>query len=120
MDTEYNRRGFLKMVGAAGLGYVFASAKTMAEPNEPNAPKPNSLRAPKFVPGREVRIDVNDKDVGGDYFVVYVPSDYTDEHDWPAIFFFNGAGGGPSTQLFKSITEGKGFIFPPQYYGCNP
>jgi predicted peptidase len=42
--------------------------------------------------------------------VVYVPSDYTDENDWPAIFFFNGVGGGPSTRLFKSITEGKGFI----------
>ena len=74
------------------------------------AEKPKIPEAPKFVPGQEVRIDVNDKDIGGDYFLVYVPSDYTDEHDWPAIFFFNGAGHRPSTELFKSVTEGKGFI----------
>jgi predicted esterase len=110
MDTECNRRSFLKIVGAAGLMFAFALAGTMAKPNEPNVQKPNVPNALKFVPGQEVRIDVNDKDIGGNYFVVYVPSDYTDEHDWPAIFFFNGVGGGPSTQLFKSITEGKGFI----------
>jgi len=74
------------------------------------AEEPKISEAPKFVPGQEVRIDVNDKDMGGYYFLVYVPSDYTDEHDWPAIFFFNGAGLLPSTELFKSITEGKGFI----------
>ncbi len=74
------------------------------------AEEPKISEAPKFVPGQEVRIDVNDKDIGGGYFLVYVPSDYTDEHDWPAIFFFNGKGLRPSTQLFKSVTEGKGFI----------
>ena len=64
----------------------------------------------KFAAGEETRIDVNDKDIGGDHFVVYVPSDYTDEHDWPVIFFYNGVGGGPSTKLFRKITEGEGFI----------
>ncbi|MHC4126480.1 MAG: aldo/keto reductase, partial [Planctomycetota bacterium] len=47
MDTEYDRRGFLKRVGTAGLGSVFASAKTMAKPNEPNTVDPNAPKKTK-------------------------------------------------------------------------
>jgi predicted esterase len=87
------------------LLFCFCTPALLFATDKPKIPEPL-----KFEPGQEVRIDVNDKDIGGDYFVVYVPSDYTDEHDWPAIFFFNGVGSGPSTQLFRSVTEGKGFI----------
>ncbi len=34
--NEINRRNFLKTIGAAGLGSVFASAQVKAGPNEPN------------------------------------------------------------------------------------
>ena len=66
--------------------------------------------SPKFVPGEETRIDVKDKEIGGDYFVVYVPSDYTEDSNWPVIFFLHGRGGSPNTKIFRTITEGKGFI----------
>ncbi len=52
-QNKIDRRGFLKRVGAAGLGYVFASAKTMAEPNEPNAPKKEPTKLPQ-VPRRKL------------------------------------------------------------------
>lgn len=71
---------------------------------------PKDSGIPKFVQGEVTRVDTDNKYIGGDHFVVYVPSDYTDEHSWPVIFFYNGVGGGPSTRLFRKITEGKGFI----------
>ncbi len=36
--NNIDRRNFLKTIGAAGLGSVFVSAKTIAGPNDPNAP----------------------------------------------------------------------------------
>jgi predicted peptidase len=65
---------------------------------------------PNFAPGEEVRVDANNKFIGGDHFMVYVPSDYTDKQDWPVIFFYHGMGGQPMTWPFKQITGGKGFI----------
>ena len=65
---------------------------------------------PNFVPGKDVRVDVNSKLVGIDYFMVYVPTDYTDKQDWPVIFFYHGMGEQPTTGPFKQITGGKGFI----------
>jgi len=64
----------------------------------------------RFVPGEEVRIDINDSGFGGGHFLVYVPSDYNDKHDWPVIFYYHGAGTKPSTRLFRTNTAGKGFI----------
>jgi len=37
------RREFLKTIGAAGIGSVFISSDTCAEPNEPNAAEPNGV-----------------------------------------------------------------------------
>lgn len=55
---KINRRNFLKTVGAAGLGSVFASTEVIAGPNEPNTVDPNAPKAqePKFpqVPRREL------------------------------------------------------------------
>jgi poly(3-hydroxybutyrate) depolymerase len=74
------------------------------------AGRPKKAEAPGFVPGQEVRVDVDDKDIGNDHFMVYVPSDYTDEQDWPVIFCFHGMDGQPTTWPFKETTRGKGFI----------
>lgn len=65
---------------------------------------------PNFVPGEEVRVDVDNKDIGGGYFLVYVPADYTDKQDWPVIFVYHGMNGQPTTWPFRQITNGKGFI----------
>ncbi|UCF19163.1 MAG: twin-arginine translocation signal domain-containing protein, partial [Gemmatimonadota bacterium] len=57
MDEKHNkinRRGFLKTMGATGLGSVFASANAKAGPNEPNAPeKPQESPLPQ-VPKRKL------------------------------------------------------------------
>ncbi len=72
--------------------------------------KPGKTDGPKFVPGEEVRVDVDNKFIGGDHFLVYVPADYTDERDWPVIFVYHGKDGQPMTWPFKQITRGKGSI----------
>jgi len=41
-QNKINRRNFLKTVGAAGFGSIFASAQAMSGPNEPNAIEPNA------------------------------------------------------------------------------
>ncbi|MHC4571669.1 MAG: aldo/keto reductase [Planctomycetota bacterium] len=51
---KVNRRNFLKTIGAAGLGSVFAPHKVKANPNEPNAPgKDQGSKFPQ-VPGRKL------------------------------------------------------------------
>jgi predicted esterase len=74
------------------------------------ADNPEKINDPNFAPGREARIDVNSKLVGIDHFMVYVPSDYNDNQDWPVIFFYPGMGGQPMTWPFRQITEGCGFV----------
>ncbi len=52
--NKIDRRGFLKTMGAAGMGSVFASAGVQADPNEPKAPeKPQESRLPQ-VPKRKL------------------------------------------------------------------
>ncbi len=53
-QNRINRRNFLKTMGAAGLGSVFASAQIKAGPNEPNAP--GKAQKPKYpqVPRRKL------------------------------------------------------------------
>lgn len=74
------------------------------------ADNPEKINDHNFAPGREARIDVNSKLVGIDHFMVYVPSDYNDNQDWPVIFFYHGQGGQPTTWPFKQITGGIGFV----------
>jgi poly(3-hydroxybutyrate) depolymerase len=74
------------------------------------AEQPKNVSRQRFVAGQEVRIDVNDKRIGGNCFVVYVPSDYNDTRSWPVIFYYHGTGSKPSTKLFRTNTAGKGFI----------
>lgn len=65
---------------------------------------------PKFVPGEEVRVEVDDERIGDDHFMVYVPSDYNDEHDCPVIFCYHGQSGQPTTWPMRQAVRGKGFI----------
>jgi dipeptidyl aminopeptidase/acylaminoacyl peptidase len=68
---------------------------------EPNA------ASPTFEPGKEVRLNVG-KTVGE--ILVYVPSDYNDDCNWPAIFHYHGKGGTLSTKWLQIATCGKGFV----------
>jgi len=53
-DNKINRRNFFKTIGAAGIGSVFASAKSSADSNEPNMPpKPKESEYPQ-VPRRKL------------------------------------------------------------------
>jgi len=74
------------------------------------AEKPKKTEIPKFVPGEEIRVDVDNKYIGGDHFLVYVPTNYTDDCNWPVIFVYHGMGAQPTTWPFRQATLGKGFI----------
>lgn len=64
---------------------------------------------PLFQPGKETRID--DPSLGGsNYYVVYVPPEYTPDHTWPAIFVYHGLNQKPTGYPFKDALGGKGFI----------
>ncbi|MCX5632299.1 MAG: hypothetical protein NTW93_01265 [Phycisphaerae bacterium] len=76
---------------------AIASA-ALAEPNAAN---------PIFEPGKEVRLNAGK---GAGEILVYVPSDYNDDCNWPAIFYYHGKGGQLSTQWLQIATGGKGFI----------
>ena len=58
-------------------------------------------------PGKEVRLDAG-KTTGE--ILVYVPSDYNDDCNWPVIFYYHGQGGRLSTQWLQTATGGKGFV----------
>ena len=74
------------------------------------AGKQKKGEAAKFVPGEEVRVEVDDERIGNDHFMVYVPSDYNDERDWPVIFCYHGQSGQPTTWPMRQAVRGKGFI----------
>jgi predicted peptidase len=81
--------------------------------------KTSDANVTKPVPGAETRIESKDKNVGGGYFLVYVPADYNDSRDWPVIFFYQGAGLAPSTQLMRQVTDGKDFIIVAMEYTAH-
>lgn len=65
---------------------------------------------PNFTPGQEVRVNAKNKQIGGGHFMVYVPSDYTADKDWPVIFVYHGMNGQPTTWPMRQATKGEGFI----------
>ena len=75
-----------------------AASAALAEPN---------IATPAFEPGKEVRLNIG-KEVGE--ILVYVPSDYNSDCNWPAIFYYHGKGGSLSTKWLQTATGGKGFI----------
>ncbi len=73
-------------------------------------------RALQTAPGAEARIDTPSND---SYMVVYVPSDYSAEADWPLIMCYHGARGRPTTWPFRQATAGEGFIIAGLEYGTQ-
>jgi len=62
-----------------------------------------------FRPGEEVRID--DDAIGGlGYYLIYVPTDYTPQKQWPIALCYHGVDGNPTTWPFKQATGGKGLV----------
>ena len=53
-DNRINRRNFLKTIGAAGIGSVFASGNSIAGPNEPNTPPKSKESEFPQVPRRKL------------------------------------------------------------------
>jgi predicted esterase len=74
------------------------------------AEKPDTKDEPQFTPGDEVRIDTDNQRIGNDHFIVYVPTDYTQEKSWPVIFCYHGQSGQPTTWPMRQATRGEGFI----------
>ena len=99
----FNKRFFSSSILICLL-YLFIAGPFFAADN------PEKINDPNFAPGKESRIDVDSKLAGIDHFMVYVPSDYNDNQDWPVIFFYPGQGGRPMTWPFKQITDGNGFV----------
>ena len=61
---------------------------------------------PQIVPG----IHRFEAPKANNFFLVYVPQDYTPDRAWPVIFCYHGAGGSAGTFPFQQVTRGKGFI----------
>jgi predicted esterase len=95
----FNKRSFSVSIVFYLLCSSIARSLLAADNSEPN-----------FAPGHEFSVDVNSRLAGIDHFMLYVPSDYNDKHDWPVIFFYPGQGGQPTTWPFRQITGGKGFV----------
>ncbi|MBM4037289.1 MAG: hypothetical protein FJ290_02145 [Planctomycetes bacterium] len=86
----------MRTIAACCLASTLAAFASAAEPS------------PALSPGKETQVD--DPKVGGGYFVVYVPSDYSPRRRWPAIFCYHGQGGKPTSWPFKDILGGKSFV----------
>ena len=84
------------------------------------AAKPSGKDEPRFAPGEEVRVDTDSERIGGDHFIVYVPTDYTEEKSWPVIFCYHGKSGQPTTWPFRQATRGEGFIIIGMGYFPRP
>jgi predicted esterase len=77
---------------------VLAASAALGEPNAVSQ---------KFEPGKEARLDAGK--VAGE-ILVYVPSDYNNDCNWPAIFYYHGQDGKLGTKWLQTATGGKGFV----------
>lgn len=71
---------------------------------------------PTVSPGKEVRITAPKT---GKTFLLYVPVDYTDKRPFPVIFYYHGYRGTATTQMFRHITKGEGFIIVGMNYATD-
>jgi len=58
-------------------------------------------------PGEEAEVKMPDN---GRTMKVYLPSNYSADRKWPAIFFFHGMNGSPTTAPIRYYTAGNDFI----------
>ena len=64
---------------------------------------------PALNPGQETKID-NAQMGGKGKYIIYVPKNYTPDHDWPIIFCYHGVNNEPKVWPFKELTGGENFI----------
>ena len=76
---------------------AFASA-VWAEPNS---------AIPVFEPGKEAPLKFDKEAIE---CIVYVPTDYNDNYNWPVLFFYHGKGAKLSAERIKIATQGKNFV----------
>ncbi len=70
----------------------------------------------ELLPGKEVRITAPKTEKT---FLVYVPVDYTDKRPFPVLFYYHGYRGSATTQMFRHITKGEGFIVVGMNYATD-
>lgn len=70
----------------------------------------------ELLPGKEVRITAPRT---GKTFLLYVPVDYTDKRPFPVLFYYHGYRGTATTQMFRHITKGEGFIIVGMNYATD-
>ena len=75
-----------------------------------------AAETPTVLPGKEVRITAPKT---GKTFLLYVPVDYTDKRPFPVLFYYHGYRGTATTQMFRHITKGKGFIIVGMNYATD-
>lgn len=68
----------------------------------------NDNESPEFEPGKTVKVPL--KGVGGNEILIYIPTDYTPDREFPLIVCYHGLNGQPNFNPFKRNTGGKGFI----------
>ena len=68
--------------------------------------EPNAV-SPAFEPGEEVRLKFDKESIE---CIVYVPTDYNDNYNWPVLFFYHGKGAPLSANRIKIATQGKNFV----------
>ena len=70
----------------------------------------------ELLTGKEERITAPKT---GKTFLVYVPVDYTDKRPFPVLFYYHGYRGTATTQMFRHITKGEGFIIVGMNYATD-
>ena len=70
----------------------------------------------ELLPGKEVRITAPKT---GKTFLLYVPVDYTAKRPFPVLFYYHGYRGAATTQMFRHITKGEGFIIVGMNYATD-
>ena len=70
----------------------------------------------ELLPGKEVRITAPKT---GKTFLLYIPVDYTDKRPFPVLFYYHGYRGSATTQMFRHITKGAGFIIVGMNYATD-
>ncbi len=107
-----------------GLWLVYAARADTITGDAPQAGTPQDtlpLRAggegvTQFAPGMEVRLEAPK---AKNFFLVYVPEDYTPERPWPIIFCYHGYRGRATTSPFMQATDGQGFIIVGMNYATE-
>ena len=63
--------------------------------------------AQSLAPGTETAVTLP---LSGAQLKVFLPSNYTPETKWPAVFFYPGQGGKPSTGFIRQHTADRDYI----------